>query len=59
MAVKECEIPRRKPLDESLGKNSIGLKKLISRGWLLGVYHNIFNYDEQIEDYLEIIIYII
>ena len=32
VAVKKCEIPRRKPLDESLAMNNIGLKKLISRG---------------------------
>ena len=29
---KKYEIPRRKPLDESLAMNSISLKELISRG---------------------------
>ena len=33
VAVKKCEIPWRNPLDESLTKNSIGFKKLISTGW--------------------------
>ena len=40
VAVKKCEIPWWNPLDESLAKNSIGFKKLISRGWpLRGGYH--------------------
>ena len=37
VAVMKCVIPRRKPLDESLAMNSIGLKKLISRARPLGV----------------------
>ena len=32
VAVKKCEIPQQKPLDESLVMNTIGLKKLISWG---------------------------
>ena len=32
VVVKKCEIPRQKPLDDSLAMNSISLKKLISRG---------------------------
>ena len=32
VAVMKCVLPRRKPLDESLVMNGIGLKKLISRG---------------------------
>ena len=32
VVVKKCEIPRWKPLDDSMAMNSIGLKKLLSPG---------------------------